>query len=84
MDYPNDYYQEPTARQQRRGIVAEVETSWGTYTIREKNGKVWIEAYGWGGAERKMPQVTTVEEAKQVVWERTKPASTPDDEIIRF
>lgn len=78
MTYPDNYFTEPTAREQKRGIVAEVETTWGTYTIYERNGKVWIEAIGNGGATRRMPQVSTAEEAKEIVWQNTKPLSKSD------
>jgi len=67
---------------QKRGIVAEVETNWGIYTIIEKRGRVRIEAIGHGGRERRMPQVSTVEEAKEVVWQRTKPL--PKEDMISF
>jgi hypothetical protein len=87
MSYPKDYFQEPKRERQkklwqRRGIVAEVETTWGTYTIYQKSDKVWIEAFGWGGARKRMPQVNTVEEAKEAVWQRTKPL--PKDDAISF
>lgn len=82
MSYPKDYFQEPTKRMQKRGIVAEVETTWGVYTIIEKRGKVWIEAYGHGGKERRMPNVNSVEEAKEIIWQRTKPL--PKEDMISF
>jgi hypothetical protein len=82
MTYPSDYFRTPSRREQKRGVVSEVETNWGVYTIHEKDGRVWIEANGHGGAQRRMPQVSSVEEAKQALWRRTKPL--PEDDIISF
>lgn len=51
----------------RAGAVKGFETLWGTYTIYERGGKAWIEASGWGGAQKRMPRVNSVEEAEKVV-----------------
>ncbi len=82
MTYPKDYFQKPNKQQERRGIVAEIDTTWGTYTIYNRDGKVWVEAIGGGGAKKPMPQVVTVEEAKQYVWKQTKPL--PQEDKISF
>lgn len=82
MAYPSNYFPTPSRRLQKRGVITEIETNWGTYTIVDKNGKVEIEANGWGGAQRRMPKVDSVQEARQVVWDATKPID--QSEIIKF
>jgi hypothetical protein len=54
----------------RRGAVECYEDSNNTYTIFERGGRVWIEAYALGGAKRSMPQVNSVEEAREYILHR--------------
>ena len=82
-DYPSGYFTAPsTSFDKKSGVVAQHENGWGTYSIYQRNGKVWIEAIGHGGAIRPQPAVETLEEALLVVWKNSKPADKSD--IISF
>jgi len=83
MSYPQDHFQEPLRSEKKRGAVAVVETTAYRYIIWEKGGRVWIEASGWGGKQQRMPQVSSVGEAKEVLYNNyTKPL--PPSEKINF
>ena len=75
-------YREPTEREAKRGMVAETETDWGTYSIYNRGNRIWIEAIGHGGAERRMPRVNSVEEAYEIISKYAKPIVIPESERI--
>ena len=64
------------------------ETNWGAHWVSrgfgKHAGKFIAQSRGAGGARGYFFVKDTLEEAKAIVDDRTKPATTPDDEIIRF
>ncbi len=83
MSYPKDFFITGKRYQKRHNIVAERETSSGTVSIHEKDGKIWIESY-FGSRQSNWSKGTfnSVEEAKEIVWQNCKPIE--DDEMISF
>ena len=65
----------------KHGVIAQFETRMATYQVLERNGKVWIEAFGHGGRRINTPRITSVTEARSWCEQQTKPACPPDEMI---
>ena len=65
----------------KRGVVAQFETRMATYQVYERNGKVWIYAYGHGGRKINTPRVNSVAEACEWCERQVAPACAPEDTI---
>ena len=62
-------FQAPEKIEARRGVVCTAETAWCTYFICKRGDNVWLEAIGAGGQSTRMPHVSSVEQAKKVLWD---------------